>query len=45
MDIVFVGIGGALGSLSRYQLGKFISQRSGSSFPIGIFLINISGAT
>ncbi len=44
MDLVLVGIGGALGSLTRYQLGRFISQRSGSSFPIGTFLINISGA-
>lgn len=44
MGLVFVGIGGALGSLARYQLGRFISQRSGSPFPIGTFLINISGA-
>ncbi len=44
MDLIIVGIGGALGSLTRYQLGRFISQRSGSSFPIGTFLINISGA-
>ena len=44
MDFVFVGIGGALGSLARYQLGRFISQRSFSSFPTGTFLINISGA-
>ena len=44
MGLVFVGIGGAIGSLARYQLGRLISQRSGSSFPIGTFLINISGA-
>lgn len=44
MDIVLVGIGGALGSLARYQLGRFLSQRSGTAFPLGTFLINITGA-
>ncbi|QHQ59476.1 fluoride efflux transporter CrcB [Anaerocolumna sedimenticola] len=44
MDLIFVGIGGALGSLTRYQAGKMISRKSGISFPIGTFLINITGA-
>lgn len=44
MDLVFVGIGGALGSLTRYQLGKIISQKSKNTFPLGTFIINITGA-
>lgn len=44
MDLAFVGIGGALGALTRFQLGKIISQRSKTTFPIGTFIINITGA-
>lgn len=44
MTYILVGIGGAFGSLIRYKLGKEISERSKSNFPIGTFIINISGA-
>ncbi len=44
MNLILVGIGGIFGGLSRYQLGKLISQRAKSTFPIGTFIINISGA-
>ncbi len=44
MDLIWVGIGGAFGSLARYQLGKMIAQKSKSSFPINTFIINIAGA-
>ncbi len=44
MDLVLVGIGGALGSLARYQLGKSIAERSDTTFPMGTFVINITGA-
>ncbi len=44
MDLIWVGIGGAFGSLSRYQLGKIIARRSKSTFPWGTIVINISGA-
>ncbi len=44
MDLVFVGIGGALGSLTRYQLGKAVAEKSGSTFPVGTFIINLTGA-
>ncbi|BAH05337.1 hypothetical protein CKR_0286 [Clostridium kluyveri NBRC 12016] len=44
MNFVFVGIGGAFGSLARYQLGKVISQKSATTFPVGTFIINITGA-
>jgi CrcB protein len=41
---VLVGVGGALGGIARFQLGKMISQKSRTTFPIGTFIINISGA-
>lgn len=44
MNLLWVGIGGVFGSLTRYQLGKGISQRSKSPFPIHTFIINITGA-
>ena len=44
MTYVLVGIGGAAGSLVRYSLGKFISEKSKANFPIGTFIINITGA-
>lgn len=44
MDLVFIGIGGAIGSLARYKLGKVIAEKSSTTFPIGTFIINITGA-
>ncbi|KGK87818.1 camphor resistance protein CrcB [Desulfosporosinus sp. HMP52] len=39
-----IAVGGALGALSRYSLGVWISNKWNSSFPLHTFLINISGA-
>lgn len=44
LDLLLVGIGGTCGSLSRYQIGKTIAQKSRSAFPINTYLINIVGA-
>ena len=44
MEYLLVGIGGALGSLARFRLGKMISQKARTSFPLGTFIINITGA-
>lgn len=44
MGYILVGIGGLLGSITRFTLGRFISEHSKSSFPRGTFLINITGA-
>lgn len=44
MEFLMVGIGGAVGSITRYQLGKIIAERSGTTFPLGTFIINIAGA-
>lgn len=44
MEYILVGIGGILGSLSRFKLGKIIVLKTKSTFPIGTFIINITGA-
>ena len=44
MTYVLVALGGAFGSLVRYKLGKFISEKSTTVFPLGTFIINITGA-
>jgi fluoride exporter len=40
--VVLAGAG--LGGLARYALGTWIMTRSGGRFPLGTFLINISGS-
>jgi CrcB protein len=44
MEYVFIGIGGIFGSISRYLFGRYITSKSGTSFPKGTFIINLSGA-
>jgi CrcB protein len=39
-----VMLGGAMGSLSRYFVGTAIMNRLGPRFPLGTFVINVSGA-
>lgn len=43
-SIVLIGVAGALGALARYLLGRFIGERINSVFPLGTFLINITGS-
>ncbi|MFZ0412928.1 MAG: fluoride efflux transporter CrcB [Candidatus Acidiferrales bacterium] len=38
-----VGIGGFLGSVARFWVGGYISNRMGTRFPYGTFVINITG--
>lgn len=42
--IFLVGIGGALGAVARFVLGKWITSKSSTSFPLGTLIINISGS-
>jgi len=44
MNILVIGIGGFVGAVSRYSLALWISQRWGRSFPLGTFVINVSGS-
>jgi len=45
MTWILIGLGGALGSMARHGLNHVIHQRYlGSTFPLGIFAINITGS-
>jgi fluoride exporter len=41
--ILFVGIGGGFGSMLRYMISLFIGRHVPIVFPVGTFLVNISG--
>lgn len=43
-QIIAIGVAGALGTLTRYGLGLWFSERVGPGFPWGTFVINITGA-
>jgi len=44
LDIMWVGLGGGLGSVLRWLTGRLVGERHHSDFPISTFLINVSGA-
>ena len=41
---LMVGLGGCLGSILRFWLGGVVSNRMGSRFPYGTFVINVTGS-
>jgi fluoride exporter len=43
MRVVWIGIAGAAGAISRYLLQGWINRWSDGAFPMGTFLVNISG--
>jgi fluoride exporter len=43
MDIVWVGLGGGLGSALRWWIGIRVAELFYGNFPLGTFLINVSG--
>jgi len=44
MNILIIGIGGFVGAIARYGVALWIGQRWGRSFPMGTFVINVSGS-
>jgi CrcB protein len=42
--IIAMGLAGAVGAVARYVVGRFMAERISSQFPLGTFLINITGA-
>ena len=44
LKYVAVGVGGFLGAIARYALGTYIGGRYGLRFPLGTFIINVSGS-
>lgn len=43
MRLLWIGLGGALGSVARYLFSMAILRASGSLFPIGTFGVNLVG--
>ncbi|HHL2559437.1 TPA: CrcB family protein [Yersinia enterocolitica] len=44
IDVMWVGLGGGIGSLLRWWIGLGVGKIYKGNFPLGTFLINISGA-
>jgi fluoride exporter len=44
MGVLFVAVGGAIGSVTRYLVGGWIASRFGSAFPYGTLVINITAS-
>jgi CrcB protein len=45
VQLLLIALGGAIGALARYGVGVWVSERlSGSAFPWGTFVINITGS-
>ena len=43
MIYVLIALGGAAGSILRYVLGGAIQRSTGSGFPVGTMVVNVSG--
>jgi CrcB protein len=41
--LVLIGIGGAIGAISRYLMGGFVHRLTPSLFPYGTFAVNVTG--
>ncbi len=44
LDVFWVGLGGGVGAIGRWWVGRVVGERYHGGFPLGTFLINISGA-
>src|SRR5512135_3117077 len=44
MDYLIIGAGGFVGAITRYIIAIWIGQRWGRSFPLGTFIINVTGS-
>jgi CrcB protein len=44
MNYLIIGAGGFVGAIARYILAVWIGQRWGRSFPLGTFVINVTGS-
>lgn len=44
MILLYLALGGALGTVARYGAGSFVSSWTGTSFPWATFAINVVGS-
>lgn len=43
LKLVMLGLAGALGTLARYGASGLVQRLAGTSFPLGTFIVNVSG--
>ena len=43
MTLVWVGLGGCIGSVLRYLLSEYVQGRAGGIFPFGTLVVNVFG--
>jgi fluoride exporter len=44
LGVLFVALGGAIGSVTRYLVGGWIANRFGAAFPYGTFVVNVTAS-
>jgi CrcB protein len=44
LGVLFVALGGAIGSAARYLVGGWFAARFGAAFPYGTFVVNVTGS-
>jgi fluoride exporter len=44
IDLLWVGLGGAVGAITRYIFGLWIAERLGTSLPWGTMVVNVTGS-
>jgi CrcB protein len=44
MNYLLVALGGGIGSMARYGIGVTIMQRYAGRFPLGTFVVNVTGS-
>jgi CrcB protein len=44
LEVLFVALGGAVGSAARYLVGGWFAARFGAAFPYGTFVVNVTGS-
>lgn len=44
MTLVYIALGGAAGAAARYLIGGWVQELAGGRFPLGTFVVNVSGS-
>jgi fluoride exporter len=44
LEVLFVALGGGIGSAARYLVGGWFAARFGAAFPYGTFVVNVTGS-
>ncbi len=44
LDYLWVGLGGALGSIARFWASGFVARYFGETFPFGTLIVNVTGS-